>query len=162
MSSGGSRPSFPGGTAAKLSGAVKVSFKSDYFTLDSFARRFGMTHGTGLSPRWASKAVCAANVVVEHRLAFSVVEGALIYFHIDNMVFHMKTTLNIADSVMKELKREAVRQGRTMSELVETALRRLFQQRDAPSELPPLPTARSGGHLTDVGNREALYEAMEK
>jgi hypothetical protein len=35
----------------------------------------------------------------------------------------MKTTLNIDDSVMVELKREAARQGRTMSELVEAALR---------------------------------------
>ena len=35
----------------------------------------------------------------------------------------MKTTLNIDDTVMAELKREAARQGRTMSELVETALR---------------------------------------
>jgi Ribbon-helix-helix protein, copG family len=38
------------------------------------------------------------------------------------MGFRMKTTLNIDDSVMAELKREAARQGRTMSELVETAL----------------------------------------
>jgi hypothetical protein len=39
--------------------------------------------------------------------------------------FRMKTTLNIDDRVMAELKREASRQGRTMSELVETALRLL-------------------------------------
>ena len=78
------------------------------------------------------------------------------------MVFHMKTTLNIADSVMRDLKREAARQGRTMSELVETALRRLLQHREEPTDLPPLPTARSGGHLTDVANREALYQAMEE
>jgi hypothetical protein len=32
-----------------------------------------------------------------------------------------KTTLNIDDTVMAELKREAARQGRTISELVETA-----------------------------------------
>ena len=35
----------------------------------------------------------------------------------------MKTTLNIDDTVMAELKREAARQDRTMSEMVETALR---------------------------------------
>jgi hypothetical protein len=35
------------------------------------------------------------------------------------MVGHtMKTTLNIDDSVMERLEREAARQGRTMSELV--------------------------------------------
>lgn len=78
------------------------------------------------------------------------------------MVFHMKTTLNIADSVMRELKREAARQGRTMSELVETALRRLLQQRAPSPSLPMLPSLKSGGHLADVANREALYRAMEE
>lgn len=39
----------------------------------------------------------------------------------------MKTTLNIADTVMAELKREAARQGRAMSELVEIALRLLLR-----------------------------------
>ncbi len=77
------------------------------------------------------------------------------------MVFHMKTTLNIADSVMRRLKREAARQGRTMSEMVETALRRLLETRQEPTELPPLPELHSGGHLIDIVNRESLYEAME-
>lgn len=39
----------------------------------------------------------------------------------------MKITLNIDDSVMERLRREAAREGRTMSELVESALRVLFQ-----------------------------------
>jgi hypothetical protein len=77
------------------------------------------------------------------------------------MVFHMKTTLQIDDSVMARLRREAARQGRTMSELVETALRLLFRSQRAIPELPPLPTFRSGGHLVDVANRDALYQAME-
>ncbi len=74
----------------------------------------------------------------------------------------MKTTLNIDDSLMQRLKREAARQGKTMSQLVEAALRLLFQQvrRERP-ELPPLPSFSSGGALVDVANREALYEAME-
>jgi predicted transcriptional regulator len=37
----------------------------------------------------------------------------------------MKTTLNIDDTVMKRLREEAARTGRTMSELVESALRQL-------------------------------------
>ncbi len=77
------------------------------------------------------------------------------------MFYHMKTTLNIDDTVMARLKQEAARQRRTMSELVETALRRLFQStRDRP-DLPPLPTLKSGGHLVDLSDREALYQAME-
>lgn len=77
------------------------------------------------------------------------------------MVFHMKTTLNIEDSVMKALKEEAARRRCTMSELVETALRQLLGARERPAKLPPLPTFRSGGALVDVADRDALYAAME-
>ncbi len=77
------------------------------------------------------------------------------------MVFRMKTTLNIDDTVMAQLKREAARQGRTMSEMVETALRLMLKapaKRDRP---PALPSFRSGGILLDVADREALYRAMD-
>lgn len=77
------------------------------------------------------------------------------------MVFHMKTTLNIDGTVMDQLRREAARQGRTMSELVETALRKLFRSQRRRRELPPLPTFASGGHTVDVADRDALYQAME-
>ena len=77
------------------------------------------------------------------------------------MVSHMKTTLNIDETVMSQLKREAARQGRTMSELVETALRMLFRTRKKSEELPPLPRFRSGGALVDISERDALYQAME-
>ncbi|MGH9491933.1 MAG: ribbon-helix-helix protein, CopG family [Terriglobales bacterium] len=73
----------------------------------------------------------------------------------------MKTTLNIDDTVMAQLKREAARQGRTMSELVETALRLLFRAPRKREDLPPLPTLHSGGALVDVADRDALYQAME-
>jgi hypothetical protein len=77
------------------------------------------------------------------------------------MVNHMKTTLNIDGTVMAQLKREAARQRRTMSELVETALRMLFRSSRKRRELPPLPTFRSGGALVDVADRDAVYQAME-
>ena len=76
------------------------------------------------------------------------------------MVSHMKTTLNISDVVIKLLKEESVRQGKTMSELVDMALRALFQQRQRTSELPPLPSFKSGGALVDLANRDSLYEVM--
>ena len=81
--------------------------------------------------------------------------------HIHDMASHMKTTLNIDDSVMAQLKREAARQGRTMSELVEAALRGLFQSRRKKAALPPLPSFHSGGALVDIADREALCQAME-
>lgn len=77
------------------------------------------------------------------------------------MAFHMKTTLNIDDAVMSQLKQEAARQGRTMSELVETALRTLLRSSRKRPRLEPLPTFHSGGALVDVADREALYQAME-
>jgi Arc/MetJ family transcription regulator len=76
------------------------------------------------------------------------------------MAFHMKTTLNIDDTVMADLKREAARQGRTMSELVETALRLLLRSRPKRGPLPELPTFR-GEELVDIADRDALYQAME-
>jgi len=77
------------------------------------------------------------------------------------MVFHVKTTLTIDDTVMARLRREAARSGRTMSELVEMALRRLLQAKPEAAELQPLPSFKSGGALVDVADREALYRAME-
>jgi hypothetical protein len=73
----------------------------------------------------------------------------------------MKTTLNIDDTIMAELKREAARQGRTMSDLVETALRLLLRSQRKRGAIPPLPTFHSGGALLDIADRDALYHAME-
>ena len=77
------------------------------------------------------------------------------------MAFHMKTTLNIDDTVMAEFKREAARQNRTMSEMVETALRLLLRSQRKRGAVPVLPTFHSGGALVDVADRDALYHAME-
>jgi plasmid stability protein len=77
------------------------------------------------------------------------------------MGFHMKTTLNIDDTVIAELKREAARQGRTMSDLVETALRLLLRSQRKRGAVPALPKFRSGGALVDVADRNVVYQAME-
>ena len=71
------------------------------------------------------------------------------------------TTLNIDATVMAQLKREAARQRRTMSDLVETALRMLFRSQKKRPDLAPLPKFRSGGTLVDIADRDALYQAME-
>jgi hypothetical protein len=77
------------------------------------------------------------------------------------MVFHMKTTLNIDDKIMKRLKEEAARRGRTMSELLESALRAMFQSRKSRKDLPPLPTFEGGIPRVNVANREALEDFMD-
>jgi hypothetical protein len=48
-----------------------------------------------------------------------------------------------------------------MSELVETALRLLFQAQRRRRPVPPLPSFKSGGYLVDIADRDALYQAME-
>jgi hypothetical protein len=75
----------------------------------------------------------------------------------------MKTTLNIDDTVMNRLRRQAARQGKTMSELVEAALRLFFQSgpQKPKKKLRPLPTFHGGKPLVDIADRNALYDVME-
>jgi hypothetical protein len=81
------------------------------------------------------------------------------------MVFHMKTTLNIDDTVMQRLREEAARRGTTMSELVEAGLRRVLDENRAAGSprraLTPLPRWRSGGARLDLADRDALYALMD-
>jgi hypothetical protein len=77
------------------------------------------------------------------------------------MSYHMKTTLTIDDTVMKALKREAAASGRTMSSLVEMALRMLLGNRRSPAEVPELPFFDGGSARVDIANRDALYDLME-
>lgn len=77
----------------------------------------------------------------------------------------MKTTLNIDETVMRQLKEEAARRGTTMSVLVEAGLRRVLA---APSPLKgksdspwQLPTWDSGGFRVDVANRDELYRILD-
>ncbi len=82
------------------------------------------------------------------------------------MVSHMKTTLNIDDTVMQRLREEAARRGTTMSALVEAGLRRVLAEPscsdDEQDNLPVLPSWRSGGALVDISNRAELYRVMEE
>ena len=61
---------------------------------------------------------------------------------------------------MNELKQEAARQGCTMSELVERALRSLLHERPPARKLPPLPEFDTGEARVDVADRDALYGIM--
>ncbi len=87
------------------------------------------------------------------------------YPHITRIVIHMKTTLNIDDTVMRHLREEAVRRETTMTALVEAGLRLVLADgRTAGGDrgpLPELPSWKSGGQRVDISNREELYRAME-
>ena len=77
------------------------------------------------------------------------------------MVIHMKTTLNISDVTMLEVKREAARRRQAMSALVEAALRAIVEPEQREVDLPPLPEFCGGGLRVNVANRDALYNVME-
>ena len=74
------------------------------------------------------------------------------------MVIHMKTTLNIDDTLMRRLRQEAARRDTTMTALVEAGLRIVLADPDAAAgetgDLPPLPSWSSGGQLVDISDRE--------
>jgi hypothetical protein len=72
----------------------------------------------------------------------------------------MKTTFDIDEGVVTELRREAARQGRTMSEMVETALRLLLRSQRELEAIPALPTFRGGGALVDIADRDALLKVI--
>ena len=66
----------------------------------------------------------------------------------------MQTSLKIDDGLMAQLEREAARQGRTPSELLELALRLFLASQPTPSSLPPL------RHSTGADNLSILLTAM--
>jgi len=78
------------------------------------------------------------------------------------MVIHMKTTLNIDDTVMERLRKEAAKRKTTMSKLVEAGIRRILEEDKVsePAARKELPSWDSGGARVDVSDREALYELM--
>ncbi len=82
------------------------------------------------------------------------------------MVSHMKTTFNIDDALMQQLREEAARRGVTMTEIVESGIRHMIsagketkEDREKPFKLPswPMGTAR-----VDIANRDELYRLFDE
>jgi hypothetical protein len=65
---------------------------------------------------------------------------------------------------MARLRQEAARQRKTMSELVEAALRLLFHsaQHSKKKKLRPLPKFHGGKPLVDIADRNALYDMLDR
>ncbi len=74
----------------------------------------------------------------------------------------METVLSIEDGLMQKAKEEAIRQGCTLSEVVESALRMSLHKVVPIDGHHPLPSFRSGGQLVDIADRGALYKVMEE
>lgn len=80
------------------------------------------------------------------------------------MLFCMRTTLNIDDGVMRDLKRRAAETGRSLTSLVEEAIRSLLDRQTQPEPDYRLRWmiveggARPGINLSD---RDALIDLMD-
>jgi hypothetical protein len=73
----------------------------------------------------------------------------------------VRITLNISETLMRDLKREAAEQGKTMTEFVEAVLRARLQHKLGEAGLPPLREFSSGGAKVDGADRDMLYDVME-
>jgi len=76
----------------------------------------------------------------------------------------MRTTLNLDDDLMKALRKRAAETGRTMTELMEEALRALLAPRPAQREEREFHWVTCRGKLQpgiDLADRDSLLDAME-
>jgi hypothetical protein len=76
----------------------------------------------------------------------------------------MRTTMNLPDSLMMQVRRRAERDRRTVTSVVEQALRELLARDEGvPGKDDLLPTYRApGSHpLVDIDDRDALYAALD-
>ena len=82
------------------------------------------------------------------------------------MVSHMKTTFNIDDALMQQLRVEAARRGGTMTRIVESGIRHMIANGNSKQEtgkkLKPLPTWNGGTELVDIANRDELFKIFDE
>lgn len=79
---------------------------------------------------------------------------------------HMRTTLNIDDRIMKQIRQEAARSGRTITQVIENLLRRGMMGGGPRGKKRRfrLEWVKVSGELlpgVDLSDRDVLYEIME-
>lgn len=82
------------------------------------------------------------------------------------MIARMRTTMNLPDALLTEAKQRATAEGRTLTSLVEEALRaRLNDLPSGISSAQALPTwaaASAEGHLVDLADKQAVWDALDE
>lgn len=76
----------------------------------------------------------------------------------------MRTTIDIDDPILKEVKRLQRREGKSLGRLVSDLLARaLVETRTAPHQAPPFRwIAKPMGARVDLGDKHALLDAMDE
>lgn len=81
------------------------------------------------------------------------------------MLFCMRTTLDLDDDLMRAAKARAASTGRTLTSLMETALRDLLEREqrvdEAPFQLRWVVVDGGAQPGVDVADRDALHERMD-
>jgi plasmid stability protein len=77
------------------------------------------------------------------------------------MLRHMRTSMNLPDSLLHAARERAAAEGRTVTSLMEEALRRLLEEHRAPASPPRLPTWKGGRLLVDLEDKDALWEILD-
>lgn len=80
------------------------------------------------------------------------------------MLICVRTTLNLPDGLMAEVKARAAASGRTVTSVVEEGLRLVLEQHDIPVAVEPLPVyGQAGGQiLVDLADRDAVWAALDE
>ncbi|MGQ0777514.1 MAG: hypothetical protein ACT4NY_24405 [Pseudonocardiales bacterium] len=76
----------------------------------------------------------------------------------------MRTTLNLPDGLVAQVKTQAATSGRTFTSLVEEGLRLVLEQHDIPVAPEPLPAyGQPGGRvLVDLADRDAVWAVFDE
>ena len=80
------------------------------------------------------------------------------------MLICIRTTLNLDDGLLREVKQRAAQTGRTMTEMVEAALRELLERESRPAPAHRLRWVTVRGRSQpdlDLTDRDALLNRME-
>ena len=78
------------------------------------------------------------------------------------MLAHMRTTMNLPDALFAEVKARAHEEGRTVTSVVEAALRDYIDRSLSARSREPwvLPRWDGGPPRIDLEDKDAMYEAM--
>jgi hypothetical protein len=73
----------------------------------------------------------------------------------------MRTSMNLPDSLLEAARERAAAEGRTVTSLMEEALRRLLEEQRTAASPPRLPTWKGGRLLIDIEDKDALWEILD-
>jgi len=77
----------------------------------------------------------------------------------------MRTTIRLDDELLRDAKKLAAETGRTLTAVIEDALRQQLARREAPRGRVELPVFHGGGGLqpgVDLGDNAALRDLMDE